>query len=354
MKRLRPLVLVIVAVGLQSRAEVVQFKNGDQLTGTWVRVNESKIVFKSDTLGEVSFPISAVKAMASSKQAVILAKDGKAFGGMLSLLESGDWELRGDNGGMRHLPAATVVAIYPTDLYMSKAGETTVPPWRNWKGSGSVGYNLVRGEQDARTLSIGVNATRRQPNLPGFNERFRTNYLLMVLYANTQTEGIKTSANSISTSLRQDLLVTPTDFLFVLGQLDHIQAQSLKLRQTYGTGLGRDLLRGRRTQMQVLGGVTFVRESFQNAELRQNATGLLGEKLTCKLSNSIVLGHSLNFYPSTTDAGQFRVDSTSTLNTRLTSRLSFNTTFTDRLVSHPIAGGQRNEVILTTGLGVNF
>jgi putative salt-induced outer membrane protein YdiY len=354
MKRLGRLVLVIFAVGVQSRAEVVQFKNGDQLTGTWLRMNENKMVFKSDTLGEVSIPMSAVKSMASTKQAVILAKDGKAFSGMPSVLESGDWELRGDNGGTRHVPAASVVAIYPTDVYMSKAGETTVRPWRNWKGSGNVGYSLVRGERDAGTLSIAVDATRRQPDLPGLQERFRTNYLLTVLYANTRTDGIKTSANSVSTSLRQDFLVTPSDFLFVLGQWDHIQTQSLNLRQTYGAGLGRDLLRRPRIQMQMLGGITFVRESFQNAELRRNATALLGEKLTWKLSNAIVLGHSLDFYPSITDAGEFRVDSTSTLSTRITSRLSFNTTFADRLLSRPLPGRQRNEVILTTGLGFNF
>lgn len=73
MTRLAGLVVLVVAVGVRSQAEVVQFKNGDRLTGTWQRVNEDKMVFKSDMLGEVSIPLSAIKTMASTKQAVILA-----------------------------------------------------------------------------------------------------------------------------------------------------------------------------------------------------------------------------------------------------------------------------------------
>ena len=67
-----------------------------------------------------------------------------------------------------------------------------------------------------------------------------------------------------------------------------------------------------------------------------------------------LMGTMFNFMDAATDAGQFRVDSTSTLSTRITSRISFNTTFADRLLSRPLPGRQRNEVILTTGLGFNF
>ena len=346
--------LAIILYVISAHAETVQFKNGDLLTGTWVRVVERTLLFKSEALGELTLPVSKLKALTSSQMAVVLSKKGQAYGGKLSLLESGEWELKGDNGGTLRISSADVIAIYPMDTYLSKGEGEKIRPWNFWQGKASFGYSLVRGDQDAGTLSIGVNATRRQPNLPGIGERLRTNYLLTMLFANTRQNGLRTSANSITTALRQDFLFTPTNFLFVLGQLDHIQSQSLNLRQTYGAGLGRDLLHRPRASVQFLGGLTFVREAFQNSELRRNAEGLIGEKLSWKFNRVVNFEHYLNFYPNLTDIGEFRLDTTSTLTTRISSRLSFNTTFANRFLTRPLPNHQRNEFILTTGLGLNF
>ena len=185
MNRLLLLSLVLVASGGVARSELVEFKNGDQLTGSWLRVNGDKIVFKSDAVGEVSLPVSKVKSMISTTSAVVLVKSGEAYSGRLSLLDSGEWELRGEDGGARRLKASSVLAIYPLQVYQAKGEEAPFRPFHNWQGIANVGYSLVRGDRDASTLSMGVNGTRRFPNLPGFNERFRTNYLLTMLFANT-------------------------------------------------------------------------------------------------------------------------------------------------------------------------
>jgi hypothetical protein len=175
-----------------------------------------------------------------------------------------------------------------------------------------------------------------------------------MLFASTRTDGIRTSANSVTSGLRQDFLFTPSNFVFVLGQLDHIQTQGLDLRQTYGGGLGHDVIRSPRVALNVLGGLTYVRENFQTEVNRSNAEALLGEKLSLNLTDRVSFEHYLNFYPNLTDRGEYRVDTTSTLSTRVSSRLSFNTTLTNRLLSNPLPGRQKHELVLTAGLGVSF
>jgi putative salt-induced outer membrane protein YdiY len=354
MKQFWVLLLALVVPGAATRAEVLVFKNGDQLTGSWVRVSGDKILFKSEVLGEISLSLSKVKTMASTTSAVLVVKTGEAYRGRLSLLESGDWELKGEDGGFRRVAASTTLAIYPLEVYEAKGEEAPFRPFHNWQGKANVGYSLVRGDRDASTLSLGVNGTRRFPNLPGLNERFRTNYLLTMLFANTRTDGVRTSANSITTSLRQDYLFSPSDFVFVLGQLEHIQTQSLDLRQTYGGGLGRDLIRRPSLELQFLGGLTYVREAFQDTDRRRNAEALIGEKLSWKVSDNVNFENYLNFYPNLTDTGEFRLDTTSTISLRVSSRLSFNTTLADHFLTRPLPGRKRNEVVLTTGLGFNF
>jgi putative salt-induced outer membrane protein YdiY len=354
MNRLLLVFLAIIVSDGAAKSEVVVFKNGDQLTGSWVRVTEDKILFKSEALGEIPIPVSKVKTMTSKTPAVILAKAAVAYSGRLSLLESGEWELRGEDGGTRRVPAAAVVAIHPMEVYRARGEEAAFRPFHNWQGQANLGYSLVRGDRDASTLSLGVSGTRRFPNLPGFRERFRTNYLLTMLFANTRMNGVRTSANSITTSLRQDFLFSPANFVFALGQLEHSQTQSLDLRQTYGGGFGRDLLQPPRLGLQLLGGMTYVREDFAGPERRQNAEALVGEKLSWKISNNVNFTNHLNFYPNLTDRGEYRADTTSTLSLRISSRLSFNTTIADRFLTNPLPGKQKNEVVLTTGLGLDF
>ena len=123
---------------------------------------------------------------------------------------------------------------------------------------------------------------------------------------------------------------------------------------SYGGGIGHDVLRRPRIDLQFLGGLTFVRSSFANGELRRDAEALLGQKLTWRVANGVNLGHSLDFYPNLSESGDYRFNSTTTLSTRISSRLSFNTTVADRFLSRPQPGRQKNELIFTTGLGLNF
>jgi putative salt-induced outer membrane protein YdiY len=354
MKHLRWLALIVLLGAAPGRSEVVMFKNGDQLTGSWLRVVDGKMQFKAEVVGEVAIPIAKVRSFRSEKPAVVILKDGKSLRGGLSITESGEIELK-SNGQATPVPTKSIVAIYPMKVYQPRGEERPPRPWTNWRGKGNFGYSLVRGDQDARTISLGVDATRRQPDLPGLRERFRTHYFLNLLFANTtSTSGIRVSANSVTSGLRQDFLFTPSNFVFLLGQLDHIQAQSLNLRQTYGGGFGHDLLHGPRLELSFLGGTTFVQEDFETPVKRRNVEGLVGEKFSWRIFERLSFAHFLNFYPNLTDRGEYRFDTTSTLSARVSSRLSFNTTFTRHFLSKPLPGRKNSETVLTTGLAIDF
>jgi uncharacterized protein DUF481 len=57
-------------------------------------------------------------------------------------------------------------------------------------------------------------------------------------------------------------------------------AQRLDLRQTYGVGLGRDIIRTESASFGVIGGTTLVREQLTAGVDHQNAEALAGAKLT--------------------------------------------------------------------------
>jgi len=214
---------------------------------------------------------------------------------------------------------------------------------------------MVKGDLQAGTISIGVNATRRQPDLPGLSEHMRSNFFLTLLFANTQSAGgVRASANSVTTGFRQDYFFSPTNFLFGAAQFDHIQTQSLSLRQTYGVGMGRNVVQKRWLKMNLLGGTNIVNESFETGLNRNAPEGLLEEEIKLGSAHRVSLEHRFSFYKSLTDSAGFRFGTTSTLSTRISARLSLTTGFTDRYLSNPLAGHTKNELILTTGLAFHF
>lgn len=363
--------LIIVSLAARANADSVDFKNGERLIGEWVRVEGGNLFFKSETVGDVTIPLEKVSSFSTTKSAVILLNNGQAVRGQISLSSNHDWEVT-QAGRTQTVKPTDVAYVYTSETYGQRVAAERPKLWQAWKGSTNAGYSLNKGAQNARSLSIGVNALRNQPNFPGLQVRWRTNYTATMLFSTNTTDGVKIASNTLSSSLRQDYLFDPNDFVFLLGQLDHIQPQNLYLRQTYGGGVGRDVIKRKHGTLSVLGGLTFVNEKFRGAPSDQYAEGLVGEKLAYDISKNIHFDHYLNFYPNLTNTGEYRFDTSTMLQFHFTSHLSANIGVTDFYTSQIVAsstitiigpGGSiitlpgsssKNNIAFTTGVGFNF
>jgi putative salt-induced outer membrane protein YdiY len=345
---------IMVVVAAEARPDVIQFKNGDRLTGDFVRIQNNQVYLKTEVAGEVKIAVEKIAEYSGTAFSVILVRGQQEARGTLALLPSGDWQVHTSSGD-QIIQAKDVEIIYPAKTYDEKGYGQKRRAWQNWTAKGALGFSQVHGDQSTRTLSLNVNATRRMPVLPELAERSRTNYFLNTLFAKSEdVQGNHVSTNNLSSGIRQDFKITDKNFWFMLGQLDHSSTQSLNLRQTYGAGLGRDLFRHTKAELQAIGGITYVNERFQGGVRNQNAEGLAGEKLNWKLTEWLALDHMLSFYPVLTDGGYFRFDTMTGLSTKITRHWSVSTSYTEHYLSNPLPGHRKNEVIITTGVGVSF
>lgn len=362
---------LLAAVGV--RAQVVQFTNGDRLTGKWVSVKGSTIGFQSKVVGAVSIPAAKVKSLTISEPLVALATGGQVISGREARLAGGVWTIETARGA-RTIQSKNLREILPQAAYRAVVARESAKPWRGWKGNANFGYSLQRGDQQTHTLSIGFNAVRHQLGGAGLSDRWRTTFTYNMLFAKASTAGAQVQSNSLSTSLRQDYFFLPNNFLFVLGQVDHIQSQNLYLRQTYGGGYGRDLLSGTRLNVSVLGGATFASQKFVGVAAEHYGEALLGERVGVQFTPQIRLDHALNFFPNLSKMGQYRFDTTSTLAFKLNSWLNANLGVIDFYISQIPAGAStavtvvgpggvittvsapshKNNLTVTAGIGANF
>jgi Protein of unknown function, DUF481 len=349
------LVLLFLCTAVVARAEQVHLKDGSVVTGTFQRLLAGNVVFKTDSMGTLTIPTAKISSFRSASTVVVVLKSGKRADGIFSVTKAGNWQLE-SRTGTTTLPAGDVVAVYPFDVFMKENPAGTRMPWESWKGQGSLGYVLQQSSQKSRMLSINFASSRIEPTLPGLPPERATHFAFNMAFATVTQSGVTTKANTLTSVLRQDFFIggNARNYLFVQGQWDHIQPQELKLRQTYGGGIGRDLIRRSDFTLGVQGGLTYVRTSFDTGELRNEMEALAGERVTLKVLKRLNIAHEFTVYPSLTVGGDYRFNSLTALDAPISNRLSFNISVNDQFLSRPVPGTQRNVLILSTGLGINF
>ena len=352
MKLVLWVVFTLLLTGALAQADVVTLKNGDRVTATLVDVKDGKLDVHSEILGDLAIPLAQVTSFSAEKQVTVVTKGKRTVEGQLALQPSGEWQVTA-NGKSETIAAADAALIMPAEAYQ-KTQASTPNPLKEWKGSASLGYGLQQGNQDTRTFTTTINAVRERPETPLFTRHWRTNFDLTTLLSSSSENNTFIDSRTLSTDVRPQYLFTENNFVFGLVQFDHISTQGLYLRQTYGGGYGRDLIKNSRTTFSVLGGLTYIHEKFFNGDWDDGASALVGEKLGHDFSKRVRLDHDFNFYPDLSNTGQYRFDTATTLSAKLIGKFSLNSGVIDLYLSNPPVGNKKNNVTFTTGIGYTF
>ena len=350
------LILLVLGIAPLSRAEELHLKDGNVLSGDFQRLVGGNIVFKTKSMGELTIPADKIASFTSGSSAVVVLKGGKRSDGIFSVTETGAWQLRSDTGTTTTLPAGDVLAVYPVEVYMKENPAGARQLWQDWTGEGALGYVLQQSSQNSRSLSINFSSRRIEPRLAGLPPRRATHFAFNMAFATVTQSGVTTKANTLTSLLRQDFFIggSARNYFFAQGQWDHIQPQELSLRQTYGGGIGRDLVRQSNFTLSIQGGLTYVRTSFDTGELRNEMEALAGERVALTVLKHLTISHTFDVYPSLTSAGDYRFNSLTSLDAPISNRFSFNISLNDQFLSRPVPGTGQNVLILSTGLGVKF
>ncbi len=349
------LILLLFCTATLACAESLRLKDGSVVTGEFEQLLNGNVIFKTDSMGTLTIPAAKVASFKSKDTVVVVLNGGKTADGIFSITAPGAWQLESKTGTTNLQPGG-VAAVYPYNVYMKSNPAGPHMPWQDWKGQGALGYVLQESSQNARSLSVNFNSTRVEPTLPGMLPRQATHFSLNMAFATVTESGVTTKANTLTSTLRQDFFIggDGRNYLFVQGGWDHIQPQDLSLRQTYGGGLGRDLIRRPNFTFSVQGGLTYVRTAFGTGEVRNGMDALAGEKIAWLVLKHLAISHEFDVYPSLTSAGDYRFNSLTALDAPISNRLSFNISLNDQYLNNPLPGTKANVLILSTGLGIKF
>ena len=340
-------------------ADVATLKNGDRVTGTLVTIKGGNLQLKTANLGIVTIPMAQVATYSSDKPVAVVIKGQEPVRGILELLPSGDWQIRGENGKVQTIGAAKPEVIMPAEDYQKL--EQAPGMLQGWKGAASLGYSLQNGSQETDTLTTSLAASRERPATPIFERHMRTTFDFTTLFSHAEQKTLtqpfvvtgEVSSRTLTADLRQDYLFSPDNFVFAFGQVNHISTQAVYLQQTYGGGFGRDVVKNAHTVFSVLAGPTYVQEKFFDGLLTQTIELLVGETLGEQFSKRLRLDHYLHIYPDLIHGGQYRFDTSAVMSYKLSNKFSVNASVIDLYLSNPPTG-EKNNVTFSAGVGYTF
>jgi putative salt-induced outer membrane protein YdiY len=337
------------------QADTVVLKNGDQLTGTAVKLEGGKLTFKTAYADAVTIAWDQVKSLTTSQPFILPTPEGNLSVTSVERTPTG-FVLTTASGPAAMDSAAVTVLRSPAD---QKTYEDSLHPgWGHaWAGAANLSLALSKGNSDNLNLGAGLTAARA------------TTTDKTSLYANTlysrDSHADLTTANATGGGLRYDHNLKPRLFAFGSGDFSANALQNLDLRSIMGGGFGWHAQISPRQTFDVLGGLVWTHESYSGtaATLTTPATPSVvnsfaaldvGEQFTRKVGSSSLLTEQASFYPDLSDMNQYQFTITSAFSTKIGKMFNWVTTFSDNYTSFPPAGTLDNDVILTTGLGVSL
>lgn len=348
------LLTAVLSAGLLSLpalAGQITLKNGDRLSGTVVKSDGKNLVFKSDLAGMVTIPWDAVTAITSSEALNVGLRDGQVAVGPVDTVDQSIVVNTKDAG---KLTASKSAIIFIRSKEEQDAYDAEIERYRHprltdlWTGFLDLGLAAAQG--NARTSNVNVSAAA---NRATSRDKIEVNFTS--LYASSNVSGVSlVTANAIRGGIRYNLNISPMVLGFGSTDLEYDEFQGLDLRFSPAGGLGWRLINNERTTFNLLGGASLNREFFISGLNRTSGEALVGQEFTHKLTKIAGITQKFIMYPNLTRRGDYRMSFDVSAVTALTKWLGWQFSVSDRLLSNPLPGRKKNDVLFTSGIRLTF
>jgi putative salt-induced outer membrane protein YdiY len=340
----RFLLLPLLASGLL--ADQVVLKNGDVVTGSIIKKDAGKLTIKSEFLGEVSMPWTAVQSLRSDEPLTVeLPGDQRVLGRITT-----------QNGNLQIATATETRTAALADIGAVR-NPAEQRSWERlqdpgildlWTGYVDLGLALARGNARAETLTTNMSATRVTRN-----DKIAVNF--NQIYGTARVNNVTSSiANAIRGGWSYNRDVSPRFFVTAINQYEYDSFQRLDLRFVAGGGFGVNAIKTPDTNLSFMGGANYMKENFTDGIKRNSAEASFGNDFVHKLSAVTNLKQSFRMNANLSNPGEYRITFDLAAVTAINKWLGWQVTASDRYLSNPVLGRQRNDLLLSTGLRLTF
>ena len=339
------LVMYLLLASIPVSGDQVTLKNGDVISGDILKKDGGTLTMKSEFMGEVNIPWTAITSVKSSNALYVTVPAAKDVNGKVTT-EGNTVEVQ--------TPSTTVSAPIGQVSRMRNAAEQQryekllQPNWLElWNGYADLGFSLVRGNSHTDTLTTAFSANRATTN-------DKTSLFLNQIYSTGTIGGVTgPTANAIRGGISYDHNINARWFWTVFNTDEYDTFQDLNFRGVGGGDIGYHAIKTEKTVLDLLFGGNYTHESFSNGLTRNLGEINVGDDFSHKVTGITSLTQSLRFYEAPS-SGEYRFAFDAGAATTIHKWLSWQVTVSDRYLSAPVTGRKNNDILLTTGLRASF
>ena len=250
-------ILVLLLLGFTTAfADEVRLKNGDRLTGKIVRMEEDKLVLKTDYAGDITIAWNQVAGLSADEKIKVVLSDGTALEGQTVVLEEGKMTLKTEKlEEPSAFDLAEVQAINPKDK-----------PAVRITARANVGIIQESGNTDSDNLRLdGSFVARTEKSRFGVGGEI-----------NREKSDDEYSVKNWLAYANYDYFITQKWYWYVGTLFENDEFADLDLRSTIGTGLGYQVFETETLNLSLSAGPAYVDENFILAEDNSYAAGQWG------------------------------------------------------------------------------
>lgn len=348
MKKIPSVTLLLLFISAQAFADQITLKNGDRVTGKIVKTDGANLVVSTDLLGNVSIDLASISNITTDQPLYVTLEDGRTVSGALTASPD-KVELRATNTNVISVERSAIRVIRSEAEHLAYQESLEPGLLEGWSGGADVGVAITSGNSDTTNIAVGLTATRETRN-------DKTSIYAASIYNRDSTSGeSRTVANTVRGGVRYDRNINEKFFGYGFTDLEHNGLQDLTLRFVLGGGLGYRAIRNERTELDLLGGLAWNREYFKgDFNDRSSAEAQLGQTLRHRFSSRVSLTEAFYVFPNLTRGGEYRMNFDTSLVTDVSRRIAWQLTLSDRYLSDPPPGLEKNDLLLTTGLKIKI
>ena len=336
--------LLALALPVAAFADDITLTNGDHITGSLQKLEDGKLLIKTDYAKVISVDWKSVASIHASPAMFIQNKGGTPLRAE-QVTRQGDHLTLGSSTGTSEVADSdlSLRSEHEQQLYE----QSLHPGWgQNWKGTGTAGLALTRGNSASSSLSLSADAARKTLH-------DNTALTFTSVYAKDNLLHT-TTANETNGGLRYDHNLVDGIFAYGSGFFETNDLQFLSLRSVLGGGLGWHIIDSKTSTLNILFGAAYTREHFDTGLERNFSAGTIGEDYTWAPTKETLLQQDVTFDGYLNAVGDYRTAFDLAFSTHISRLFSWQTKFTERYVSNPLPGTRNNDLLLATGLGITF
>ena len=329
-------------------ADQVNLNNGDRVTGKLVKKDGDNLTVKTDLMGEVTIPWKSIVSVNSQDPMTVVLTTGKSLVGPV-IVDAKEEKVEVVTAGATQSARLSELVAIRNEETQRQFERMENPGLRDlWAGTVDLGLSAARGNARTNLFTIAANTsreTRTDKTAAYFNQ----------VYSSALVDGVSAAtAEAIRGGWLYNQNVNSRMLWNLFNDYEYDRFQNLDLRVVLGGGLGYTMIKDERKRLDLLGGAAYNREEFSTPLIRNSAEAYWGDDFNYKPSRMTELQQRFRIFHNLSDPGLYRINFDLSTVMNLNRWLAWHLTLSDRFLSNPVEGRQRNDVLYTTGLRLRF